>query len=192
MRRRMYVPNEPAREIARNLRETFVDRPVEQEIAVPWRWPRALREVGVCESVMYASDKWQKRRDEIVDYKHVAEGPQWVLARPGFLVHYDRPDRKLPVAGPMIELGPMPDSFAVLADILGVQVRLYESTDDGYALPSDSTEGFYEVTIARAKLGAARFPDTHQAFLIVYTSAGVDLLIVGEQLDIERDGIVGN
>lgn len=191
MRRRMYYPNE-TREVARNIRETFVDRPSEHEITVPWKWPRALREVGVCEAVMYASDKWQKRRGDMVDYKHVAEGPQWLLARPGFLVHYDEPDRKISVTGPTIDLGRMPDSFAVLADILGVQMRLYEPTEDGgYALPRDS-EGYYEVTIARAKLGAARFPDTNEAFLIVYTSAGVDLLIVGEQLDIKKDGIVGN
>ena len=106
-------------------------------------------------------------------------------------MQYDSPRDQLPVVGPMIELGPMPDSFAVLADILGVQVQLYERGGaDGYQLPK-SDDGLYQVDISRAKLGASRFPDTGDAFLIVYSSAGVDLLIVGKQLDIEKDGIVG-
>jgi len=178
------------RDTARALRETFYDRPVEREQTVPWQWPRRLREIGTCQSVMYSSDKWKKKGDR-EDYKHVAEGPQWVLARSGFLVHYDSPRSALPVVGPMIDLGPMPDSFAVLADILGVQIQLYErGGEEGYRLP-DGDDNLFQVDISRAKLGAARFPDSGDAFLIVYTSAGIDLLIVGKQLDIEKDGIVG-
>jgi hypothetical protein len=179
-----------SRDLARNLRETFVDRPVETERAVPWQWPRRLREIGTCQAVMYTSDKW-KKRGSFEDYKHVAEGPQWVLARSGFLVHYDTPSHQLPVVGPMIDLGPLPDSFAVLADILGVQLQLYERGGaDGYRIPKGD-DGLYQVDISRAKLGASRFPDSGDAFLIVYSSAGVDLIIVGKQLDIEKDGIVG-
>ena len=70
-----------SRDLARDLREKFVDRPVEIERAVPWQWPRRLREIGTCQAVMYTSDKW-KKRGSFEDYKHVAEGPQWILARP--------------------------------------------------------------------------------------------------------------
>ncbi len=192
--RRMYEPNRSQREIARNLRETFVDRPATREQAVPWRWPTMMQEIGICKAVMYASDKWQARRGAKEDYKHVSEAPQWVLCRPGFLVHYDDPDEKIDVCGPNITLGPMPDSFAVLADILGVQLRLYEPKGrnrDQWALPRDTFNGYYQVNISRAKLGAGKFPDTGDTFLIVYSSAGVDLLIVGSHLSVEKDGITG-
>jgi hypothetical protein len=197
VRRRLYYPNEKHvvdRDTARNIRETFVDRPVERETKVTWRWPRSMQEVGHNLAVMYASDKWQRNRGDNRDYKHVSEGPQWVLARKGFLVEYDAPHKRLDVLGPTIELGPMPSSFAVLANILGIQVRLYDEEDEkgNYELPHDPTAGFYEITIAGAKLGGARFPDTHEPFLFVYTRDGVHLLIIGEQLDIEKDGIVGN
>lgn len=190
--RRMYEPNRSSRDHARNLRETFVDRPVSREQPVTWNWPKTMQEIGVCKAVMYASDKWQARRGDKEDYKHVSEGPQWVLARPGFLVHYEDPSEPLSVVGPTIDLGPMPDSFAVLADILGVQLRLYQKIErNRYALPRAANDGYYQVNIARAKLGAGKFPDSGDTFLIVYSSAGVDLLIVGSQLSIEKDGITG-
>lgn len=188
--RRTYEPRRDA-DAAAAIREKFYDRPVERRLNIPWQWPRAMREVGLNMSVMYASDKW-KRRGQKEDYKHVSEGKQWILARPGFLRQYNHPDRHVAVAGPMVDLGTMPDTFAVLADILGVQVRLYEQGGPkGYRLPSDADEGYHQVVIPGAKLGAARFPDSGDAFLIVYTRAGVDLLIVGEELDVEKDGIVG-
>lgn len=192
--KRIYERNEGRdAKAAKEIREKFYDRPVEKRLNIPWQWPRSMREVGLNMSVMYASDKWQKRRGSQEDYKHVSEGKQWILARPGFLRQYNQPERQVPVAGPMVDLGPMPDTFAVLADILGVQVRLYEQGgSEGFQLPEDPDDGYHQVVIPGAKLGASRFPDSGDAFLIVYTRAGVDLLIVGEQLDVEKDGIVGN
>jgi hypothetical protein len=191
--RRLYTPNRQDLATASSIRETFVDRPPERRQNVPWRWPRVMREVGRCEAVMYASDKWQKGRGRnwLEDYKHIAEGAQWVLARPGFLVDFKTGD-ELDLCGPEIELYPMPTSFAVLADVLGIQMQFYEDADnsDGYMLPNGDA-GLYEVTIARAKLGAGKFPDSGDTFLFLYTAAGVELLIVGEKLDVEKDGIVG-
>lgn len=193
MRRRVYVPNRGRDiDVARTMRETFVDRPVERTISIPWQWPKSMREIGTNEAVMYASDKWKQRRGDMEDYKHRSEGKQWVLARPGFLRDYHDQDRHVPVAGPIVDLGKMPDSFAVLADILGVQVRLYEKGGrDGYQFPRSRNAGYHQILIGGAKLGGGRFPDSGDTFLIVYTRAGVHLLIVGEKLDVEKDGIVG-
>lgn len=190
--KRIYTPNRGDLDVATKIRETFVDRPAEKRQNVTWRWPRSMREVGKCEAVMYASDKWQKGRGRnwLEDYKHIAEGAQWVLVRPGFLV--DAHDhRELKLSGPDIDLYPMPSSFAVLANVLGVQMQFYMPDDsaEGYALNGDA--GLYEVTVAHAKLGAGKFPDSGDTFLFIYTSAGVEMLIVGEQLEIEKDGIVG-
>jgi len=181
--------------VAQKIRETFVDRKAERRQEVPWKWPRSMREVGRCEAVMYSSDKWQKGRGRnwLEDYKHIAEGMQWVLVRPGFL--QDGKTRKaLDVVGPEIDLHPMPSSFAVLADVLGVQMQFYmpDGAGDEYYLPNASEDtGLYEVAIGHAKLGAGQFPDTGETFLIVYTPAGVEMLIVGEKLAVEKDGIVG-
>lgn len=191
--RRVYTPN-LSRDLdqAIALRETFVDRKAEKKLPVGWRWPRVMREVGRCEAVMYASDKWQKGRGRnwLEDYKHIAEGAQWVLVRDGFLRDASS-GKALDVVGPTIELGSMPGSFAVLADVLGVQLQFYiPGGDDGYEL-ADDDRGLYEVTIGRAKLGAAKFPDNGETFLLIYTSAGVEMIIVGEELEVEKDGIVG-
>lgn len=191
--RRLYTPNRRDLDVATKIRETFYDRPAEKQQNVPWRWPKSMREVGKCEAVMYASDKWQKGRGRnwLEDYKHIAEGMQWVLVRSGFLIDDDT-RQPLEPPGPVIELSPMPSAYAVLADVLGVQVQLYEEADnaDGYRLP-DSDEGLYEIAIRHAKLGSGQFPDSKEPFLFVYTSAGVEMLIVGEELNIEKDGIVG-
>ena len=196
MRRRMYTPNYARNDeaVAEEIRETFTDRPAEKRTNVSWRWPRTLQEVGQCVAVMYSSDKWKAGRGKnwAEDYKHVAEGEQWILVRPGFLVEDERPSQEIPVCGPKIELGPMPTAFAVLADVLGAQLRLYRQSDlrgtDGSAAASGD---LYQTNVARAKLGGARFPDNDEPFLFIYTAAGVEMIIVGRELAIEKDGITG-
>jgi len=191
MRRRIYEPNRGSSvEVARAMRETFVDRAPSRETIVPWQWPKTMQEIGRWEAVMYTSDKWQKQLGKMEDYKHIIESNQgWILARRDFLREYGAPSRRIPVCGPLIDLGEMPSAFAVLADILGVQIRLYDSDEADF--PEDEDAGFYQVTISGAKLGGGRFPDTGETFLIVYTRGGVDLLLMSEKLDVLKDGIVG-
>lgn len=180
---------------AERIRETFVDRPAEKHESMPWDWPKRMKEVGSWTAgegaICYTSDKWQKRRDQFVDYKHVAEGPQRLLVIPGFLREYHRPGTKLSVGGPMVEVdGPMPTAFARLAPILGLQAHLYEGTDTDYALNGD--DGYYQINIANAELGGAIHPGTGKPFLFVFTkSAGVLCMILGSELAVEKDGIVG-
>lgn len=174
---------------AREIRRKFHDKEAEKETPVPWDWPEELQEIGTCEAVMYASSKWQKNPHKIIDYKHVAEGPQRILVRPGFVQDH-RGNKALKVVGPRHELNDMPDAFAVLDKILGVQVRLYKGTDEDPQMPPGD-DGYYQIDIPGAYLGAAKHPETGETFLIVYTNDGVHCLIVGEQLDVEKDGIVG-
>ena len=192
---RRYVVNRSesqAEAAARKMRETFVDEPVEKVQTVKWNWPRRMREVGECVATMYTSDKWQDKGD-YADYKHVSEGPQMIYVADGFLRDADADPsgrKKLRVLGPMVDLNtPMPNAFAVLAPILGVQIRLYEEDEDGELVLTD--DGLRQVDIDSAKLGGARHPKTDEAFLIVYDSRRVLAIIVGDKLDVERDGIVG-
>jgi hypothetical protein len=193
---RRYVVNRGSREEAEHIRETFVDRPVEKSERVRWHWPKSVQEVGQCVAVMYSSDKWQKRRGELVDYKHVSEGPQRISVARGFLRDFDSDPsgrRALTVVGPHVKLnGPMPDSFAVLAPLLGLQVRLYELQGNEPVLPSGD-EGLYQVDTdpERVMLGAAKHPESNETFLIVYDGGRVLAVITGDVLDVKKDGIVG-
>lgn len=196
-RTRRYVVNRSSRGEAERLRETFVDRPVEKSEQVRWHWPKVMREVGQCVSVMYSSDKWQKRRNDNVDYKHVSEGPQRISVVRGFLRDFESDPsgrRSLGVVGPEVEVnGPMPDSFAVLAPLLGFQVRLYERGEDGEPELPKGENGLYQVdTDPRlVSLGAAKHPETGETFLVVYDKAKVLAIITGDILDVKKDGIVG-
>jgi hypothetical protein len=191
---RRFVPND-SRKNAIAIREDFIDSPATKQETMRWRWPKEMQEVGQWESgagaVMYASSKWQRNPKSVIDYKHLAEGRQRLLVLPGFLRNYHRPGSKIDVVGPMVELnGPMPEAFAVLAPILGIQANLYDSgTDES---PEASGESVYQISIANATLGAAKHPETGQVFLFVYTQKeGPLLIITGEILGVEKDGIVG-
>jgi hypothetical protein len=179
---------------AYKLREKFMDREPEWEIDIPWEWPKAMIEVGTCESVMYASDKWRSKGDR-EDYKHISEGPQWLWVQPDFLVWYDI-DEKVDAFGPKVRLPRMPSTFAILADVLAIQSQLYEERDErgGYHLSNGQSEeegeGFVQIDIPKAKLGAAQLQNG-SAVLLLYTNDDLHAMVVGDELRIERDGIAG-
>jgi hypothetical protein len=189
---RRYELNRSSFEVARKIRETFQDAPAKKVDEFSWSWPTTMIEIGSCEAVLYTSDKW-KRPGDFTDYKHNAEGAQTLLVRPGFLRDFDRPSRAVDglVSRKVAIDGPMPDSFAVLAPILGLQARFYVEGEDGEPeLPKDY-ETAYQIDIAKAWLGGAEHPETGQKFLLVYTPSDLCCIITGEILDIEKDGIVG-
>src|SRR5882724_6997093 len=179
MPRRMLV-NKSDFESAKRIRETFVDRKVDKEIPIHWSWPKKLYGVGQSEAVQYTSDKWKKRGD-YQDYKHVAEGPQKLFVKDGFLVDYSS-RRKLDFPCEVVTLPKkMPTVIAELAPILGLQFQPYENDD------LRLSGKFYGVDIARAYIGAAVHPDTHDTFLIVYTRRELCAIITGDILNVEKD-----
>jgi hypothetical protein len=167
---------------AKKTYEVFNDRPPARKTPLPFGWPARMQEVGIGKATMYRSNKWKSKRTEYEDYKHIAESDNTVYAAPGFLRDWHNPGKPLHVTGPMVQLiEPMPQHFAVLAPLLGVQLKLF-GEDNGY----------YEVTVAHGLLGGAEHPTTHEKMLIVYTkTGGVHMLITGEELDILKDGIDG-
>ena len=180
-----------ARRSATAIREKFIDAPATQEQVMRWKWPKEMQHVGEWQAgegaVMYASNKWQKNPSKVIDYKHLAEGPQRLLVLPGFLRDYHRPGSKWLTRK---EWEHLPDAFAVLAPILGLQACLYEEGEDGE--PELSEDGLYQINIANATLGAAKHPRSGQTFLFVYTEKeGPLCVITGDILDVEKDGIVG-
>jgi hypothetical protein len=186
---RRLIVNRSDYEAAKKIRETFVDRKMEKEVQIHWSWPKAMLDVGQCEAVQYTSDKWKKRGD-YQDYKHVAEGPQHLYVRDGFLREYGS-RRALEVESARVELPKkMPTAIAELAPILGFQFQPYIESDD----PDDDLElsdTYFHVNIARAYIGAAQLPGSNEVFLIIYTKDDLCAIITGDILNVEKDGIVG-
>lgn len=193
MTRRLTI-NRSDMEAAKKLRETFYDKQVEKEIPISWSWPKELIAVGQSEAVQYTSDKWKKRGD-YQDYKHVAEGPQHLFVKPGFLRDYSSRS-KLKLPGEIILLPKrMPEAIAELAPILGLQFQSYkdapEDLEDDEDYEYELSGEFYNVCIARAYVGAACLPGTGETFLMIYTRADLCAIITGDSLNVEKDGIVG-
>lgn len=172
---------------ARQMFEVFHDKPSRRRVAFDFGWPRTFQEIGTAKAQMYRSNKWKKNPREWEDYKHIAEAPQYCYAVPGFIRDYETND-PLKIYGPQMRIDEeMPQHITILAPLIGVQVHLYDSKGK---LRRD--ENLYEIMVPHGMLAGAKFPETDEPFLLVYTKAeGVHMLIMGEQLDIEKDGIVG-
>lgn len=169
--------------------EVFHARGAKRRTKFGFGWPKRVQAVGEAKAQLYRSNKWKSNPRHFEDYKHVAEAPQTCYVVPGFL-RDESGKHPLKVTGDYFDLSEeeMPKHFTVLASLIGVQIRLYDS--DGRLPRGD--QGLYEVTVPRGMLGAAKFPGSEEAFLIVYTKlGGIHMLITGKELDIERDGITG-
>lgn len=168
--------------------ETFHAKASKRKIKYNFNWPSKFQEAGRAVAQLYRSNKWKMDPKEFEDYKHIAEAPQFCYIVPGFL--RDASGKKpLPVYGDIVDLDDdMPEHFTILAPLIGVQVRLY---DENGKLPRGDA-GLYEVALPHGMLGGARFPDSDEAFLLVYTKeGGVHMIITGNELDVEKDGITG-
>jgi hypothetical protein len=185
--RRQYVRNIEEEREATRIRETFMDRPASKRQTLNWQWPKRMCEAGQCVAVMYSSDKWQQP-GRYQDYKHVAEDEQICFVKPRFI--RDEDGHELPLAGPITEVnGMMPTCIAVLAPIIGLQIRLYRRGSEGHYLPNEGN--LYQINIPKAILGAAIHPETGEKFLVVYSNDEVLCIITGHSLDVLHDGIVG-
>lgn len=182
MTRRLVI-NRSDMESAKKLREKFYDKKVEKLTKIHWAWPRSMLEVGQSEAVQYTSDKWKKKGD-FQDYKHVAESRQTLAVRPGFLEDYTS-GKKLTLPHEKITLpSDMPEAIALLAPILGLQFQAY---DDELELSGV----YYNVCVKRAFIGAAQMPKSGETFLMIYTPTDLCAIITGDDLNVEKDGIVG-
>jgi hypothetical protein len=180
---------------AQQIFETFHDRKVRRATTLPFGWPKQMQEIGVGKAEMYRSNKWKSDLSVFEEYKHVVESTRTVYAVPGFVRAWHRPGVPIAVCGEMMTFeDPMPQHFSVLGPLLGLQVRLFQcDSSDGPSLHRGDGEagGWYEITVARAKLGGAVHPGTQEKFLFVYDTHGIHIILTGSQLDIEKDGIVG-
>lgn len=202
---RRYEVNLSDEDIARRMVNTFKDRPVEYRVDLSFTWPNQLQNVGDSLAIAYNSDKWEKPprgKRKWTDYKHLAESRNIVFVRKGLLYDYHNPSKSWPVVGPMEHFRdvPMPNGIADLGLFEEADLVLYEGIDeDGEPYFSDDEdENVVKVTIRHAKVGGAKIrwskvgPYEDQIFLFVYTEKqGVHMIIIGEELDVLKDGIVG-
>jgi hypothetical protein len=185
-----------AGELARNLRTTFTDKPVKGEKELPFAWPVEWHHVGDSLGIAYDSDKWKKDGDYEI-YKHIAESRNRALVRFGFLRDRHNPAGAWPTIGPMVSFAgvTMPKHFAVLGYFEEADLVLHtRGTDARPEFGPGKDDGVVQVTVRHAKLGASQMITAagDRPFLVVYTeSDGPLMFIVGDELAIEKDGIVG-
>jgi hypothetical protein len=172
---------------ARGMYERFYDKNPRRRTEFNFDWPTSVQEIGEARAEMYRSNKWQKNPKDFEDYKHIAESYQRCYVTPGFLRDYST-GKQMQTHGPTLEVkGPMPKHFTILAPLIGIQVRLY-----GPSGRKSRADDLYEIVVPRGMLAGAIHPETKETFLFVYTKAhGIGMLITGDELAVEKDGIVG-
>lgn len=179
------------KDVAEKTYRTFYKRGSSYEVEVANQWPSRLQEVGAGKAELYRSNKWQKNLKEYEDYKHVVEGSRTLYVVPGWLVHYGQPSKKLDVCGPYVTLeGPLPRHITRLGPLLGLQVHLFQEGAAGEPR-LEPDQGYYEIAVAHASLAAAKHPKTGDTFLAIYDRHGIHAVLVGGELGITADGIVG-
>lgn len=191
---------------ALDMRRTFTKKEPRELRVQPYTWPGSMQHVGDSLAVAYASDKWKDDGDFEL-YKHLAESRNWALFGPDLSLSPLGSRSRMPVYGPMVSFAelPMPKHIAFLGYFEEVSLVLhgpdYHKNARGEA---DEDDGIYRMTIAHALLGGAKMQrravgsrKKDEPFLFVYTEprgkdpGGVHMIIVGKELDVEADGIVG-
>lgn len=191
-----------AEKAAREMRETFQNAPVKRRRKFDFSWPTVLQNVGDSLAVAYSSNKWKKSKGDYELYKHLAESRNRALCVPGLIMQEDSPSQDWPVVGPMVSMVdvPHPDHFAELALFEEANLKLYTDGDDrAPSFGRGRDVGVVTITVKHGMLGGGMFGwsrvdggRSDQPFLFVYTKRdGVLLIIVGEELDVLKDGIVG-
>lgn len=213
----MAIPNRPERrsrpqvydteQAARKMRAVFTAAPVAEEKVLPFTWPSALQWVGDSVGVGYASDKWKNKGDFQL-YKHVAESRNRLLVIPSFIHDYACTTRQWEVVGPRVQMAdiPMPKHVATLAHFDTLFAQTFARISRGGVPLVEGDDGYIQLTVSKGILGGSVLPWSRigvdredQPFLFVYTEpcprdrdpGGVKIIIVGEELAVEADGIVG-
>ncbi len=195
MSRRIYE----AESIARDIRRTFTAKEEMKKHNFTFNWPRKWQNVGDSLAIAYSSDKWKDEGDCEL-YKHLSEATQFAYCIPGFLRDYENPAKAWPTIGPSVDMSeiPMPREFAILALFEEIDLRLHTGGTDDEPRFGKKNEGIVKVTVAHGYLGASKIMWSEvedrddEPFLFVYTKKDGPLIVVlGEELDILADGIVG-
>ena len=181
---------------AKQVRKTFTKKNPRELREYPFTWPDRMQHVGDSLAVAYASDKWKEDGDFEL-YKHIAESRNRAFCVPKFLAHMGG-GSPYPVHGPMVDFSgvKMPKHVAILGYFEEADVRLHSGERDGRPVLGEGDDGVARILIKHAMLAGGIHRD-NQPFLVIYSEprdggpGGVHMIIVGEELDIEADGIVG-
>jgi hypothetical protein len=186
------------RELAVRMRTVFADRPPKHQLRFHWGWPRVMQHVGESLAVAYSSDKWRADGD-MLPYKHLAESRNVAFVRPGFLLTPEGVTSTGKVIGPRVSFArvPKPKYFAFLGLFEEANFRLFTSEQAGEPqLGKKPDDGCVQVLVRHGMVAGAhlmwRGGRGPEPVLFVYTEReGVLMVVMGEKLDVQKDGIVG-
>lgn len=156
-------------ETATRVRETFHDSRARKRVPLPFGWPTTFTHVGKGWGVIYWSDKWNTTDT----YKHKREG-KWDV----YFASTLDVDGAYPTGADFKVAGVMPKHVAYIGKFVGLQL---------VTLNGKSAH----LELKKAHWAAAEIPSTGETVLIAYDKEGVQILIAGKSIDIEKDGIVG-
>ena len=187
---------------AKKTRKVFTKKNPREMREYPFTWPTRYQHVGDSLAVAYASDKWKDDGDFEL-YKHLAESRNRALCVPGLLPNLLTTRGRMskhPVYGPMVDFDGvyMPRHVAILGYFEEADLQLHIDKDErGRGVLGKGDEGCVQVLLEHAMLAGGVLGKEERPFLVVYSEprsgsrGGVHMIIVGEELDIEADGIVG-
>ena len=164
------VPVVNTEETAARVRETFHDSKARKRVALPFCWPKRLTFIGAGEGVIYWSDKWRTTDT----YKHKREGKRWdVYVADALDIDGDyRKGQAFAISGVM------PKHVAYIGKFVGLQFE---------TLGGDPVH----LELSKAHWAAAEIPSTGETVLLAYDDEGLQILVTGDEIAIEKDGIVG-
>jgi len=155
---------------AARMRETFHDSKARKRVALPFTWPKRLTFIGQGEGAIYWSDKW-KTTDT---YKHKREGKRWDV----YVADTLEIEGEYRKGQEFIVAGVMPKHVAYIGKFVGAQFKTLAGKP-------------VHLELSKAHWAAAEIPSTGETVLLAYDTEGLQILVTGDEIAIEKDGIVG-
>ncbi len=194
-----FVSKDPLLQKIHKLRQTFMGEdlpPNVYDTGADWAKVR-LRHIGTNEATAYFSDKWGgSKTKSFEEFKHVSEAPQELYA-----VDNAMPGAIGPIWSPRANKAIMPLVLAELAPLIFFEGRLFvdikKSKDGDEGVLGDGDEGCVRIRPPGCLLYAgymrdARDPSTGETILVaIHPKDGVQYVVMGSELDVTKDGIVG-
>jgi len=188
-------PGHPVADATHGILTTFQGEPLPPEAydtGASWAGVR-LRHIGTNEATCYLSDKWgYRKKRSFEEFKHVSEAPQELYAVDGVV-----PGAKGPIWSPKASKAILPTDLAELGPLICFESRLHLGVIEGEGVLGKGDEGCVRIAPAGCLLYAgflrdADDPDQGETILVViHRRAGVQLVVMGDDLAVTKDGIVG-
>jgi len=186
---RVKAPTGPDADDAKRMRRTFTDSELSfGAYALAGAWPARFRHIGRNHGVAYSSDKWMKD-GTFNDYKHLSEARQELFAAESTQPQSGSFQGRVVDLHRVLQL---PSAIAELAPLLFLDVQLFDGPGRLADAPSQILPARALVYGGRATMLHGGKAGSKRPFLVVASKEnGIMFLVIGDKLDVKKDGIEG-